>query len=206
MALTDGLPTDEVAAATDLDDIELCEDDYRLFNTTESEADVQHPPPIPTAVHMGSADGTVLAGSMSSGVAVPTSWRSGREEYAARSNAASFLNRNRTPPTFSSECGACANRRLAQQGYAVLLEGHNLLLHEVRIPSDVKVSASFRRRKRRRLRRFVVRRFAGRIGSGIGLVDGHRVAVRAPRRLVAADRRRLFATVAFRRRQSGLDA
>jgi hypothetical protein len=114
MALTDGLPTDEVAAATDLDDIELCEDDYRLFNTTESEADVQQPPPIPTAVHMGSADGTLLAGSMSSGVAVPPSWRSGREEYAARTNAAaSFLNRNRTPPTFSSECGAYAGRRFA---------------------------------------------------------------------------------------------
>jgi hypothetical protein len=138
--LADGLPTDEVAA--DLDDIELCEDDYRLFNTTESEADVQHPPPIPTAVHMGSADGTVLTGSISSGIAVPTSWRSGREEYAARSNAASFLNRNRTPPTFSLNAAHARIDALSNSG-TPFFSKVTPPAHDVRIPSDVKAARHF---------------------------------------------------------------
>ena len=78
--LTDGLPLDEVAATTDLDDIELCEDDYRLFNTTstiDSEAST-----VSSLPNVNSSEVSGLGNTGVASISVP--WKNSREEYAAR--------------------------------------------------------------------------------------------------------------------------
>lgn len=92
--LTDNLPLDEVTATTDLDDIELCDDDYRLFNTT-TDSEVQSR--ASTAMHL---DGTDSSELVSSGVGGPACKLS-KEDYAtvrgAIFNRVPGLNSTSTP-------------------------------------------------------------------------------------------------------------